>query len=296
MPDEQVPPRASGDPGTPWQPPAGPGEPVPGAAGGPPISAFPWPPAETTPPPGPNLGGWPQPPARRTRARAVVTGAIVALVAALISGSVGYELGLKHSRLDAAVQDFKAVASGPCPAGETQPAPLAASPAGTALLARLLPIPRGAKQVTALKQGVLSLSDYMHEVYPDNPTEQAHLVARCFQTAVHRTWVTPGGTITSVWLIQFGTRADARSYTLSVEQGDVALVPAGTAKFTVPGVADGMGLGDPTLDKYGNTLTRLLGDAGNTSIIIHVFVPAETNNAAASQVLQAQNARLSATG
>jgi len=81
--------------------------------------------------------------------------------------------------------------------------------------------------------------------------------------------------ITSVWLIQFGTAADARSYTLSTEQAD-ASDRANTDKFTVSKVLDGMGLGRPALDKYGDTLTRLLGDVGSTSILIHVFVPART--------------------
>lgn len=265
MPDEQVPP-TYGYPGTPWQPPA-----------------WPQPPA------------WQQPPAKRTRTRAVVTGAIVALATALIAGSAGYELGVHHSQISASVQNFKAAASGPCPAGETQPALSATSPAGTALLAQMLPVPPGDTQVTTLKQGVLSLRDYLNELYSGNSTEQDLLVARCFQTAVHRTWQTPSGTTISVWLIQFGTRADARSYTLALEQADAASLPTDTAKFTVAGVADGMGLADPTLDKYGNALSRLLGDAGNTSIIIHVYIPGATNNAATSQVLQAQNARLSAS-
>jgi hypothetical protein len=280
MPDEQMPP-PYGDPRTPWQPVEDPARPAPGAAG--------WPPE----PPWPNQGGWPQPPQRRAR-RAVVTGAIVAVAAALISGSVGYGLGLQHSRIGVAVQNINAVASGSCPAGTASAALSATSPAGTALLARLLPVPKADKQVTTLKQGVLSLSDYMQELYPDNSDERARLVARCFQTAVHRTWLTPGGTTVSVWLIQFGNHADARSYTLSTEQADASAVPAGTAKFTVAGVTDSMGFGDPTLDKDGNTFTRVLGDAGNTSMIIHIFIPAETNDAASSQVLKAQNARLSA--
>ena len=221
----------------------------------------------------------------------VVTAAVVALAAALISGLAGYELGLQHSRISAAVQNFNAVASGSCPAGT---APTATSPAGTALLARVLPIPKGDQQGTGLKEGVLSLGDYMHELYPDKPEEQPRLVALCFQTAVHRSWLTPDGTTISVYLIQFGSHVDARSYTLTTEQGDVSAEPAGAAKFTVPGVADSMGLADPALDQDGNTFTRVLGEAGNTSIIIHVFIPAKTNDTFSSQILQAQNVRLSA--
>jgi hypothetical protein len=279
MPDEQVPP-PYGYPYTPWQSFEDPARPAPGATGWPPGS--PW----------PNQGGSPQPPQRR--ARWAATAVIVALAAALISGSAGFELGLQHSRIGAAVQNLNAVAFSSCPAGTASTAPSAISPAGTALLARLLPVPKGDEQVATVKQGVLSLSDYMQQLFYDDPAEQARLVARCFQTAVVRTWLTPGGTTVSVWLIQFGSHADARSYTLFTEQGDASAARAGAAKFTVAGVADSMGFADPTLDKYGDTLTRVLGDAGNTSIIVHVFIPAKTNDAASSQVLKAQNARLSA--
>ena len=58
------------------------------------------------------------------------------------------------------------------------------------------------------------------------------------------------------------------------------------------GVDDGIYIADPALDQDGNTFTRLLGDRGNVSMIIHVFVPAGLNEAAAVQVLKAQYARL----
>ncbi len=295
MPDEQMP-SPYGDPRTPWQPLEDPTRSASGAAGWPlgspwPQQGGPWP--QQGGPWSPQ-GGWPPPPQRRPRRWAVVTGVVVGLAAALIAGPVGYELGLQHSRIDAAAQNLNAVGPGPCPAGTASTGLSATSPEATALLARLLPMPAGDKQVTVLKQGVLSLSDYMQELYPDDSAERARLVTRCFQTAVHRTWLTPGGSTVSVWLIQFDSHADARSYTLATEQGDASAVPAGTAKFTVAGVADSMGFGDPTLDQDGNTFTRVLGDAGNTSIIIHVYIPAKINDAASSQVLKAQDARLSA--
>jgi hypothetical protein len=215
------------------------------------------------------------------------------LAAALIAGALGYEVGLHHSRISAAVQSFKAAAGGACPAGKTTPDPSATSPAGAALQARLLSVPTGDKAINTVKQGVLSLHDYLNELYSSDPAELQRLTDVCFQTAVNRTWASSGGVITSVWLIQLGNSADARSYTLSTEQADEA-DPANTDKFTVAHVSDGLGLGRPTLDKYGNTLTRVLGDAGNTSMIIHVFVPARTDNAAAAAVLQQQNALLSA--
>jgi len=87
-------------------------------------------------------------------------------------------------------------------------------------------------------------------------------MARCFQTAVHREWATRGGTVVSIYLIQFATAADVRSYTLSTESADSA-DPANKVKLTVNGVADGMYIADPGLDQYGNTFARLLGNRGN---------------------------------
>lgn len=307
MPDEQAPPPAFGGYGEPWQPQPQPHPQQPASPWSPPAS--PWPPQQMPPPPAPNPGAWGQaPPPRRTHSLDVIPWLIVALVAALISGSVGYELGLHHSRVEAA-QNVRANPpqtspsptapdSGPSPtteaSGPCATRPTAISPAGAALLARMLRIPSGDQQVTALKQGVLSLHDYMVELYPSNPSEQARIAARCFLTAAHRTWQTPGGVTTSVWLIQFATSAGARSYTLSVEAGDQATAPAGSVRFTVAGVSDGIGLAEPTLDTNGNTLTRSLGDAGNVSIIVHIFNPAQTDKALASQVLKAQSARLGA--
>jgi hypothetical protein len=62
----------------------------------------------------------------------------------------------------------------------------------------------------------------------------------------------------------------------------------------VPRVTDGKGLGAPKLDTYGNTLTRVLGDVGNVAIIIHVFMPARTDNPFATSVLQHQSDLLTA--
>lgn len=242
---------------------------------------------------GPWQGSQTPPPTRPSRFRAVVVGTIVACAAAIIAGAGGYEIGVHQSQISSDVQTFKAVAGGACTPVGTTPDPSATSPAGAALLARVLQIPPGDTQVTAEKQGVLSLDDYMNELFPTYSPERQLLTALCFQTAVHRTWRSPGGTVTSVWLIQFRTAADARSFTLKTEQGDKA-EPGNSDVFRVAQVSDGMGLANPKLDKYGNTYTHLLGDAGNVAVIIHIFLPVRTDNAAAAAVLQAQSARLSA--
>jgi hypothetical protein len=206
----------------------------------------------------------------------------------VIGGVAGYQVGLHHSQIKAASAYVKATSSG-CPSG--QPAPSATSPAGAALLTSLLPMPGGTARAGSLKQGVLSLDDYISALYPDNKSEQPRIVARCFQTVVHREWEARGGTLVSIWLIQFATAADARSYTLSTESADSA-DPANKVKLAVNGVGDGMYIADPTLDQDGNTFTRLLGDRGNVSMILHVFVPARLNQPAAVRVLKAQYARL----
>jgi hypothetical protein len=159
------------------------------------------------------------------------------------------------------------------------------------LLARVLPVPAGDTLFKGGQEGAMSLRDYVNALYTNDPTEQQSLTARCFQTAVHREWTSPDGTGTSVYLIQFGTVADARSYILSTEQADTA-DPANTDVFPVPRVADGRGLGAPKLDSYGNTLTRVLGDAGNVAIIIHIFVPARIDNSLATRLLQQQSGML----
>jgi len=210
------------------------------------------------------------------------------VVTALIAGSIGYVIGDQHSRIEAAAAGANAAAG--CGAGQA-PDPAATSAAGTALLARVLPMPSGATLVNGVKQGQLSLDDYVNELYSSNPGEKQRLAARCFQVAVHREWSAPSGTAVSIWLIQFGSNAGARSYTLAAQQGDIA-DPNNTVKFTVPGVADGMCIAAPKLDQDGNTLSRLIGDRGNVTILIHVFVPAQLNNALAVQVLREQNARL----
>lgn len=227
----------------------------------------------------------------------MLLGAVAALLSAFVAGTAGYFIGAGHSRIAAALQNARAGLQGaalaPCPAGMTVPAPSATSPAGAALLARVLPRPAGATQAHATKQGVLSLRDYMSQLYPDDPAEQPRLIFRCFQTAAHQTWVLPNGTVIGVWLIQFGTAAGARSYILADEQANEA-DPANSDHFQVPGVRDGIGLGDPSLNKYGDTVTRLLGDDGNTAILINLFRPVGTDNKAAARILQAQSARLTA--
>jgi len=159
----------------------------------------------------------------------------------------------------------------------------------------VLLVPVGDTPVTAKPEGAVSLRDYVNALYSSDPSsEQRRLVARCFQTAAHRAWTSPGGTITSVWLVQFGTPAGARSYTLADEHA-FTTDPTKSDAFHVSGVADGMGFGSPKLDADGNTRTAMLGDVGNVAIVVNLYVPARTDNSAAASILQQQSSALTSS-
>jgi len=303
MPDEQAPPGGFDDLGLLWPVAGGDPEPPPGASPSPP-GASPSPaggsaggvagsPGPGTPPPPPDPAVWQLPfpaPSQPSRRVAWLVGSAAVLAAALIAGSAGYVVGSQHGRISAAVQNLKAVAAGPCPSRPAPPSPSAISPAAAGLTAELLPMPSGASKIK-IKQGALSLDDYVTEVYPGNNVEKQRIAARCFEAAASRSWLTSGGDFVTVWLIQFGTASGARSYMLSTEQGDLA-IKGNTDKFTVTGVTDGLGIAKSSLDKYGNTLTRLLGDRGNVAMIIHIFVPARVDKPGGIHLLRWQDAEL----
>lgn len=232
-------------------------------------------------------------PAQRTRARARVhvIWLIAALVASLAAGSAGFVVGdafaSHRSAINAAIGSARAGArTGPCP-----PAP-AADQAGSRLRSLLLPRPAGSRPSSTVKEPpVLSLSQYVHILYAGRASIVAQLTARCFQIAANRLWVTASGTIVAIYLSRFATAADARSYALFTEAGDLS-APTVTGHEPLPGVSDGVAVQHAKLDKFGNTFTDLLGDKGNVAIIIHVFVPARLATIAQDRsLLTAQSAR-----
>jgi len=217
---------------------------------------------------------------------------IVALLASLAAGSAGFAVGdafaSHRSAIDAAIGSARAGArTGPCPSAP------ASGTAGQRLHSLLLPRPAGARPSSSVKtRAVLSLRDYVRALYAGRASIAAQLNARCFQIAANRLWVTASGTVVSIYLAQFATAADARSYMLFTESGDLG-VPSVTSHVPVPGVSDGMAVQHAKLDKYGNTFTDLLGDRGNVAIIIHVFVPARLPALARDRsMLTAQSARV----
>ena len=137
-----------------------------------------------------------------------------------------------------------------------------------------------------------SLDQFVRELYPQAPSfEKRRLVARCFRVATQQGWVLPSGRAVAVYLVQFGTRLDARSYALAVQSADLA-DPRNKLHGAVRGVSDGILIEAPKLDKYGNTLSRMIGDKGNVAMIIHIFVPAHLpSRTSAVPLLRRQAAR-----
>jgi len=206
-------------------------------------------------------------PAQRPVRQARVAWIVAAIAGIILSGGVGlgvgYYLGDHQAQIAAAAQ-VAGAGSGSC----RRPA----IGAGQLLAGQLLPLPAGATPATgAMAQRVLTVQQYANLLYPGRSSETTELQALCFQAAAHQWWRGTSGTIVSVWLIQFGDQEQARSYTRYTEQGDLA-DPANTGHFQVAGIADGVGIVRPSVDKYGYTLTRALGDKGSTVILMHVLV------------------------
>jgi len=234
-------------------------------------------------------GSWlppPVPSAKRNRAHLVWLAITVACVIA--SGSAGFAIGKDSSQIKSAIKNASAAAgAGPCLG--TTPAP----DAGSQLVSEMLQLPAGAtRPKVASTPHVLSLGQYMTTLYSGSSFERAILIAHCFEVAATETWVEPSGEIVSVYLAQFGDAADARSYILATQTADMS-DPGNKIHFSLDGVSDGLLVANPSLDKYGNTLSRLLGDRANVSIIIHVYTPARLpSQAVVDTILRRQSARI----
>ncbi len=233
--------------------------------------------------------GVPPPPARPARTgRVHMIWLIITLVAALGCGAAGFLIGKSSEQIASAIKSGGAAAgAAPCKGASAAPG------AGSHLASELLPLPRGAKYLKGrFKHQVDSLDEFLSALYPHVSFERGRLVAQCFRVAAQQGWVLPSGRIVTVYLAQFGTRADARSYALATQTADLA-DPRNKLHGAVSGVSDGILIEAPAPDKYGNTLSRLVGDKGNVAIIVHIFVPAHLpSRTSAMPFLRRQAARL----
>ena len=220
------------------------------------------------PPPG-QPGIWGMPPRPRRTGKVHLIWLAIALLATIASGSVGFIIGKNSAQIGAVIKSAAAAAGArPCPGATVAPS------VGSHLAGELLPVPAGATRPKGpYAHQVLSLDQFISELYPQDPAEKARMVGRCFEVAAQQSWTVPSGETVYVYLIQFGTNTDARSYALAGEQGFLA-DPLDKSHSSVSGVSDGILIQDPTLDKYGNTRSWLLGDQANVTIMIQIFVPA----------------------
>ncbi|MGN6679538.1 MAG: hypothetical protein ACTHKL_17390 [Streptosporangiaceae bacterium] len=230
-----------------------------------------------------------QPPPRPPRsARVHVIWLIVAVVAALGCGTAGFVVGKSSAQISADIKSGAAAAkTSSCRGASVAPS------AGHQLASALVPLPPHTKYLKGgYRHQVDTLDQYIATLYSKSSHEKARMVARCFQVAAQQGWTWPSGRIVAVYLAQFGTHADARSYALAAQSADLA-DPLNRLHNPVSGVADGILIEAPKPDKYGNTVTRLIGDKGNVAIIVHIFMPAHLPRwAFAMGILRHQAARL----
>ncbi len=62
------------------------------------------------------------------------------------------------------------------------------------------------------------------------------------------------------------------SFTLMLQAADIS-DPLNSVHSSLSGITDGIPIGRPSLDHFGNTLSRLLGDRRNVAIVIHLLTP-----------------------
>jgi hypothetical protein len=224
-------------------------------------------------------------PARPGTARIHAVWLAITVLVAIITGSSAYYLGTHHVQRPpplppAAASQNPVVAQPPTNAYQCEPTDTAAG-SDSRLISELLPVPAGASRPpTAPAPRAYTLHAYVSDLYARSALdhEEALLEARCFQTAVNGQWQTAGGTIVSIWLVQFADSGGARSYALGQEQTDLSLMGRHGRWADVSGVLDGMLIQDSGLDQYGDSFTRMFGDRGNIMILIHVDVPGQPDS------------------
>jgi hypothetical protein len=253
-----------------------------------------WKPPTGQPPTGQPPAQWGVPgydgvtfPAARPQARARTAWILAAAGGMILSGfaglTVGYYIGGHRAQIVASAQ-VAGAGTGSCR--------VPAAGAGQLVAEQLLPVPAGSTITGSAAQRVLTVRQYANMLYSGRPAEATELRSLCFQTAAHLMWREPSAMVVSIWLIQFGNPDQARSYARYTEQGDLSAA-ANTSHFPVSGVADGIGIATPSVDKYGFTLTRALGDKGSAVILMHVFALGKVAPPAQVRaLLRAQAARI----
>lgn len=275
-----------------------------------PMSAAPAPQPYGYPPPSyqPQWPAAPLPPAPRRVGIAVAVA--IAVVAAVVGCGGGLVLGLSiHSSragttATAATGSAKATGTaaapstsgpvdGPSATGSVPPTPSVALGNGAGLLAKILPMPAGAKAVTVSGStgGIMTLDQFVQKEFTGSQSARGQLQARDFRVAAQRNWLDSAGVEVHIQLVQFGTAIGAEGYTLSQSDaydGD----PSVTGQFTVPGATHGAGFEESALDKAGNRRAIVIAQDGTVVVYIFLFTPGNFDRAGDISLMQRQLAAL----
>lgn len=281
-----------------FPPPAPPTQPMPSAPPGPWAQPGPWvqPGPWTQPgpwsvsPPVPQPGPWPVPAPRQARRVGVGVVVAVALLAALVGAGGGLAAGL-------AIRSGHGATAG---AGAATGAPVAPPPSpaavpagdGTALLAKVLPVPAGARPLTVKgsTNGVMNLDQFMQREFPDDQSERGRLQARGFLVVAQREWIGTDGVEVHIQVIQFESPDGAESEVLEQSHaysGD----PDVTDHFALP-APHGNGYEKSALDDAGNRRMILMAQDGPLAVYIFLYTPKSFDRPGATSLMQRQLAAL----
>jgi hypothetical protein len=160
------------------------------------------------------------------------------------------------------------------------------------LLAKLLPLPAGARGWTHNKTGVLSLDDFVAAFYKQSAqaVDKPIVQRRGFVTAARHGWFNPDGTQDEVFVVQFNSEQGAKGMYLGITSGwsqsDAALTT-----FTDSAV-NGTGALDKSTDSIGDMTAKEATYVGNVFVYAAVFDPASANKDAVMALARQQYALL----
>jgi hypothetical protein len=225
-------------------------------------------------------------------------GVAVVVTAAVLAALVGFGGGLVSGYALHSGKATPAVAAAGGTSATPAPSTTLATPAavpsgdGTALLAKVLPVPAGAKNVTVSGStgGVMSLDQFLQREYPDNPLEKGRMQSRDFLVAAQREWVDSSGVEVHIQLIQFGAADGAESDVLG-QANAYSHDSEVTGTFTLS-APHGTGYEKSKFDPAGNRRMILLAQDGPIAVFVYLYTPTSLDRPSAIALMQRQLAAL----
>ena len=210
--------------------------------------------------------------AMRRSAHALAVTSVLTAAALLASGCQAQ----RHSAPSAATPGATAATTAATAAVTTAATPLPTGPATAAQLVAALPAAPAGSSHWAGKggpSGALTPKQYLVVEFgaKDGPKLLAAEKQTGLTAAAQRSWRQKGGVLVGVIVAGYRDHGGARAAYLQLEAG-LELSDAGDSDFTLPGAADSSGVGNPALDRDGNTESDLIVLAG--SELLHVLVRA----------------------